>query len=265
MKKYLCLLIALLLVLSACGKSAGTKPAAQEEASAQSEPAAQEEASAEEAPAQSGTPVKDEVVEPEPEPVSPYAWLGLQDMPQCSYLDLLSSNHYYQVYDAYVLGVKSEVVEAADGIDAYQLNGGTTSLTVGGMIYSITDSIQSYMEYDMTDSVALAEQNMKSAMENGTNMKGRKFNGTGASSIPLYSDEGDAAEYEYYEYVTENPGVSTVTERFFMKDGDVFAIYTHTEVGETTLDSTNVIKSITGDIPAGTFEIPDLSEYKKLN
>ena len=264
MKKYLCLLIALLLLLSACGKTTETKPA-QEEAPAQSEPAAQEEAPEEEAPAQEGTPVKDEVVEPEAEPVSPYAWLGLQDMPQCRYLDLLCSNHYYQVYDSYVLGLKSEIIEAADGIDAYQLNGGTTSLTVDGMIYSITDSIQSYMEYDMTDSIAQAEENMKSAMENGTNMKGRTFNDTGVSAIPQYADEGDTAEYEYYEYVTENPGVSKVTERFFMKDGDVFAIYTLTEMGETKLETTNVIKSITGDIPAGTFDVPDLSAYTKLN
>ena len=262
MKKYLCLLIVLLLVLSACGKTTETKPA-QEETPAQSEPAAQEEAPEEEAPAQEGTPVKDEVVEPEK--AHPYAWLGLQDMPQCNYLDILSTDHYYQVYDTYALGLKYEVIDAADGIDAYQLSSGTKTLTVGGMIYSISESAKSYMQYDMTDMAAQAQATMESALAEGTNMKGRVFQGTGKSAVPLYSDDGDTTEYDYYEYLTSSPGVSELTERFFMKDGDVFAIYSHTEVGETTLDSTNVIKSITSDIPAGTFEVPDLSDYTLMN
>ena len=262
MKKYLCLVIALLLLLSACTKAPAAAPAQPEEAPASDgvpenpNPAPEEEKTPE--------PVQNEVKEPEPH--HPYEWLGLSGMPECNYLDILSTNHYYQVYDAYAPGVKDEVIEAADGIDAYQKNAGTTSLTVGGMIFAISEATKSYMQYDMTDSAGQARNNMDYAMENGVNMKGREFNDTGRSTVPLYAEaEGDTAEYEYYEFLTSNPGVSELTERFFMRDGDVFAIYSHTEMGDSILESTNVIKSITADIPAGTFDIPDLSGYERKN
>ena len=261
MKKYLCLLIALLLLLSACGKNASSKPA--QSGTAQSEPAAQEE-TAEEAPAESGTPVKDEAAPQEP--VHPYAWLGLQDMPQCNYLDILCTNYYYQVYDRFFSGLKYEVVDAAAGIDAFQEDEYTKTLTVGGMIYSIGKNAETYMQYDMTSMADQAQQTMEYALANGTNMKGRAFQDTGRGTIPLYSDEGDTAEYEYYEYLTSNPGVNDIIERFYMKDGDVFAIYSLTKSGDEVLEErTDVIKSITADIPAGVFEIPDLSGYEKLN
>jgi hypothetical protein len=187
-------------------------------------------------------------------------------MPQCKYLDILCTNYYYQVYDMYSSGVKYEVVDAAAGIDAFQEDEYTKTLTVGGMIYSIGKNAETYMQYDMTSMADQAQQTMEYALANGTNMKGRAFQDTGRSTIPLYAEaEGDNTEYEYYEYLTSNPGVSELTERFFMKDGDVFAIYSLTVAGETTLESTNVIKSITADIPDGVFEIPDLSGYEKLN
>ena len=143
---------------------------------------------------------------------------------------------------------------------------GVKTLTLGGMIYKIDDAAKAYTVDDMSDLAAQAKASMDYAMENGVNMKGRAFNDTGRSTVPLYAEaEGDAAEYEYYEFLTSNPGVNEITERFFMKDGDVFAIYTKTVAGENTLESTNVIKSITADIPAGTFDIPDLSGYTRKN
>ena len=266
MKKYLCLVIALLLLLSACGRKAESKPAGDQPAQPAEVPDDAAPTNPEPAPEeeQPGAPVQHEVKEPEPH--HPYEWLGLSGMPECNYSDILSTNHYYQVYDTYSLGTKAEVIEAADGIDAYQKNAGTTTLTVGGMIYSISESARIYMQYDMTDSAAQAKASMEYAMENGVNMKGRAFNDTGASAVPLYAEaEGDTAEYEYYEFLTSNPGVSELIERFFMKDGDVFAIYSKTTTGENTLEHTDVIKSITADIPAGTFDIPDLSGYTRKN
>lgn len=260
MKKYLCLMLALLLLLSACGKKPETKPASDAAAPAADgvpeNPAPEEEKASE--------PVKNEVKPAEPH--HPYEWLGLEAIPECRYLDILSTNHYYQVYDTYVLGTKREVVDAASGIDAYHLDAGTKSLTVGGMIYSISEEAEAYMEYDMTDSVAQAKANMENALANGINMTGRSFEDTGRSTVPLYAEaEGDSTEYEYYEFLTSNPGVSERTERFFIKDGDVFAIYSATTTGDAVTETTDVIKSITADIPAGTFDIPDLSTYTRTN
>lgn len=205
--------------------------------------------------------------EPEPEPeVHPYAWLGLQDMPECAYLDLLSSNRYIQVYDNYVLGVVGEVTEAQDGVNAYTKNQGAVTYTVDGMIYSVNEDTQTYLEFDMTDSLSTAIANMESALAGGVNLKGRAFQGTGSEPIPQYSEYGDDAEYEYYEYMTGSEELtSSVLERFYLKDGDVFAIYTRTRVGETTVESTSVIKSISGDIPEGLIAVPDLSDYEKRN
>ena len=266
MKKYLCLLIALLLLLSACGKKTESKPAAQSgnTAAAQEAPAAQEEAAQEEATTQSGTPVKDEVAEAEP--VHPYAWLGLSDMPECNYLDILSANHYYQVYDVYESSGKTETEEAADGIDSCLITENSRSLALNGMFYFIDEDEKTVAQYDNTGSVAEAQAYMESVLAQGTNIKGRAFNDTGRSTIPLYAAASDdAAEYEYYEYLSTNDSGNEVTERFFMKDGDVFAIYTKTVAEDSVTESTKVIKSITADVPAALFLTPDLSGYTETN
>ena len=266
MKKFLCLLIALLLLLSACGKKTEAKPAAQSgnAAAAQETPAAQEDAAQEETPAQSGTPVKDEVAAKEP--VHPYAWMGLSDMPECNYLDILSANHYYQVYDVYDSSGKTETAEAADGIDSCVITENSRSLALSGMFYYIDEDEKTVAQYDNTALVNDAWTYMESALAEGINVKGRAFNDTGRSTIPLYAAASDdTAEYEYYEYLTANDSGDEVTERFFMKDGDVFAIYTKTVADDSVTENTKVIKSITADVPAELFLTPDLSGYTETN
>ncbi len=255
MKKYLCLLIALLLLLSACGRKAESKPA---DASPADVPASQDPAPEEDTPSE---PVQNEVKEPEP--VHPYAWLGLEGMPACNYLDIISTNRYYEVYDLYEAGGTAEVIDAADGIDALQERDGVKSLTVGGWVYSIDENAKTYRVDDMSQLAAQAKASMDYAMENGVNMTGRQFNDTGASAVPLLPDDG--AEYEYYEFVTSNPGVNEITERFFLKDGDVYAVYTLTRQGERTEERTKRIRSVTADVPAGTFDVPELSQYTRVN
>ena len=262
MKKYLCLLIALLLLLSACGKKPAAAPAqtpgdsAADAVPSNPEPAPEEEKNTE--------PVKNEVKEPEPH--HPYEWLGLSGMPECRYLDLLSSNHYYQVYEKYDADGRTEIAEAADGIDSCLVTADSKSLSLNGMFYYIDETEKTYALYDYTDSVAQATAYMESVMAEGTNTKGRVFQGAGSSAVPLYAAAaGDTAEYEYYEFLTSNPGVNEITERFFMKDGDVFAIYTRTVAGESTEESTDVIKSISDEIPAALFVTPDLSGYTMWN
>ena len=132
MKKYLCLVIALLLLLSACGRKAESKPAGDQPAQPAEVPDDAAPTNPEPAPEeeQPGEPVQNEVKEPEPH--HPYEWLGLSGMPECNYFDILSTNHYYQVYDTYSLGTKAEVIEAADGIDAYQKT--TVQLLAAGLV-----------------------------------------------------------------------------------------------------------------------------------
>lgn len=258
MKKLLCLVLALCLlpVMTACSNQAEPAPAQTDETPADDgvpvNPEPEEEKNTE--------PVKNEVKEPEP--VHPYEWLGLSGMPECNYLDILSSNRYYQVYDLYGTEGKTEYIEAADGIDSYQASETARDLAVGGMFYSIDEIGKTYTRIDNTDSTAQARAYMESVFAQGTNIYGRELKGTGKGAVPLYADaEGDAAEYEYYEFLTSNPGVNEIVERFYMRDGDVFAIYTRTANDVTAIESTKVIKSISPDVPAGIFTTPNLAGY----
>ena len=262
-----CLTLALLLALLAgCGSKTESTQTAKPEASAQQNEASAPEDAAESAPEAEAEAETEAEAAPEADAVNPYAWLGLQDMPKCNYLDILSTNNFIQVYDTYVLGIKAEVTDACEGLKSYQKNQSNLSYNLEGMIYSLNTDAKQYAQVDMTSAVADAKAAMESAMSEGINSKGRALQGTGKSAVPLYSDEsGDSAEYEYYEYLTGDPESSSVLERFFLRDGDVFAVYTKTHAGESDLESTNVIKSISGDVPDDLFVLPDLADYTKIN
>ena len=195
-----------------------------------------------------------------------YAWLGLEDMPKCNYLDLVAADHYYAVYDNYVLSIVSESKEAVDGINSYKDTGSNRTWSVDGKVLTVSDNLKTYMESDMSSAAETAKKIHKEAIEKGTNSTGREFKEKGKGTIPVYSDKGDTAEYEYYEYsypASESEGTKIV-ERFYMKDGDVYAIYKATTLGESTVETTQLVKSISADIPAGTFDLPNLDGYSKM-
>ena len=195
--------------------------------------------------------------------VHPYAWLGQEDMPSCPYLDLLSTGHYIRTYDYYTMGYFVEETEAVDGVNSVIINENNRSYAVDGHILSVSDNSKVYMEYDMSSAIEEARANLKAAIQEGTNIFGRTFTLKGSGPVPLYSDAGDTAEYEYYEYSypeAEAAG-SEMTERYYMKDGDVFAIWQKTKTGQSEVEGTKVIKSISGEIPEGTFTLPDLEGY----
>ncbi len=202
--------------------------------------------------------------------VSPYAWLGLKEMPKCDYMDIWSTNHYYKLSDMYVAGMSyvGHEINAVDGINTYKEDEYSRRYSVEGKILSINEDSKSYMEEDMSDMVEAAKEQYDSAMKNGTNLYKRSYKDKGSEVIPVYSEiSGDKAEYEYYEFnypEAEGSGTDSMTERYYMKDGDVFAIYNKTVWGDTTIESTEVIKSMSGDIPEGTFKLPDISGYDKL-
>ena len=92
------LILVLTLLLAACGSSGDTS--SQDEA----QDTAQEQT---------------EVAE---DTVHPYAWLGLQDMPECHYLDVLATNHYFRKSKEYIDGMSyvSKQTNAVDGINTYK-------------------------------------------------------------------------------------------------------------------------------------------------
>lgn len=195
--------------------------------------------------------------------VNPYAWLGLQDMPKCNYLDILSKGRYIQELEYHALGVTMDKTEAVDGVNSFSKDKNTTSYSVDGKVISINEGSKFYMEYDMGDLSETAKEQLETAMKEGKNTSGRNFAGTGKGTIPTIED--DKTEYEYYEYnnpESEEAG-TTMTERFYMKDGDVYAIYEKINIGASDVESVQIIKSISGDVPADTFKIPDLSGYQK--
>lgn len=240
---------------SSAAESAAVESAAESAAEAS---AAAQEAEAPEASAAPGA-----------EAVSPYAWQGLEDMPQCAYLDALCTYHYYREFTGYAMGYSSKQIEAVDGVNSYKETGSTRTYSVGGHIITFNDSAKNYMEYDMSGAlIDQATAAMEDAMTKGTNTPGRVFVTTGSGVIPQYSEvEGDETEYEYYEYnypAYEERGYGMV-ERFYLKDGDVFAITQQmSKDGEQVTESAEVIQSMSGEIPEGTFDIPSTDGYEKM-
>ena len=68
--------------------------------------------------------------------VHPYAWLGLQDMPECSYLDILSTKHFIKESDMYIGGMSyvSKETNAEDGINTFKEDESSKRYSVGGRI-----------------------------------------------------------------------------------------------------------------------------------
>lgn len=198
--------------------------------------------------------------------VAPYAWLGLEDMPQCNYLDLLAGQHYIRTFDAYTGRYVVEGTEAVDGLNLYKKENDTVSLLLDGMEYTFSNRTMTYMTIDMTSTIESLRDARAEHVTRGINEFGRAFQGSGSGSIPLYADSsGDTASYEYYEYLVDSSpdtGTNTLTERFYMKDGDVFAIYKLATVGNKKTEITEVIKTASKDIPEGLLALPEnLDEY----
>lgn len=251
-KRYIMIITAVLLVLmlAACGSSSDSSSKDEPQDGGQEQTAEEEPAEAEDT-------------------VHPYAWLGLQDMPECDYLDILATNHYIKKSEIYVDGLSyvSKETNAVDGINTFKEDEYSKVYSIDGKVTSINESNKTYMEQDLSDLAETSKEAQESAMETGTNTIGRSYKGTGSEAIPIYSEQGDKDEYEYYEYDypdMEESGYSSI-ERFYMKDGDVFAIYNKIVMGESVIETTDVIKSMSGDIPDGTFDLPDLKGYEKAD
>ncbi|MBP0986231.1 MAG: hypothetical protein J6P39_04405, partial [Oscillospiraceae bacterium] len=193
--------------------------------------------------------------------------MGLQDMPECAYLDALSSYHYYMVVDYYALGAVSEQIMATDGVNSYRADGSSRTYAVDGYVLSIDDA--SYLYTEMTIDPSALEEDRKmieEIREKGTPvLSSRVFLEKGNGVIPLYAAKGDKNKYEYYEYYTDLSTESMTlqtTERYYLKDGDVFAIWTKTLSDTTETEETMIIKEISQDIPVGIFDLPDLTGYE---
>ena len=253
-----------ILLLAGCGSSTNTTSAPEQETATTVSRTAAETVSTEDA----GVAAETASVEKEAsaQEVHPYAWLGLQDIPECRYLDIMASAHFIQTYDAYVMSFVTEETEAVDGTNTYKESGDDRTYSVDGKVLSLDVGAKKYMEQNIGSLAGAAKQRLESARASGDNIYGRRFLEKGSGSVPKYEDSGDKAEYEYYEYdypATEEATGSTIHERFYMKDGDVFAIYKKTTTSSTELESVQVIKSISSDIPEGTFDLPDLDGYEK--
>ena len=260
MKKSLAVacIIIMLFTLAACGKQSApateapaptAEPAA--EAAATEEPAAAEEPAAVEKPA-------------EEKPVSPYAWLGYEELPQCNYFDIMATGVFYREFDSHISGYSVPTVQASDGVNTYQFDGSTISLNLNGMVYSLNVRGKQYIEKDMTATYqsTLAAQNENRM--NGVDAAGKEFAGTGNEPVPLLSDSGDSADYEYYEFTGEQMG-ATLRERIYFKDGDVYAIHQLFTMGENTTELTEVIKLVSAKPDPALFALPaDFDEYTPM-
>ena len=268
MKKLTAAVLATLMLLSlaACGagqpaapQAAAPGPTAEqpEKVAATEEPMATEASALTDAPAATEEPAAEK-------PVSPYAWLGYGELPQCRYFDIMATGVFYREYDSYISGYSLSTVQASDGVNTYQSDGGNISLNLNGMVYSLSVRSKQYMQKDMTAAYqsTLATQNENRV--NGVDTTGKEFAGTGAEPVPLLSDGGDSASYEYYEFTSEQLGM-TLRERIYFKDGDVYAIHQLVTVGESTTELTEVIRLVSAEPDPALFTLPaDFDEYTPI-
>ena len=255
----------LALLLSACGSSSAAPRSdpGSELPAASGEPADQ---TAEAAPEQTQTEAPAEPAAPGGEA---YAWMGLSEMPRCPYLDALASSHYLREYVYISTGnVYSETVLAVDGVNRYCGTDTLRSYSVDGVSVGINDSALYYVEKEDHDSGSEAAQELARAMSSGENLSGRAFAQTGRGPVPAGYDYffDDTSDYDYYEYyypVEEEYGLHKI-ERYYMRNGDVFAIYYEQSFSGEILGSyTEVNQSISTALPEGIFELPDLAGYTK--
>lgn len=262
MKKLIAFVLATLMLLSlaACGASSPAAPAAEAPvptAEKAEEAAATEDLTATAEPAATAEP-------PEEKAVSPYAWLGYEELPQCNYFDIMATGVFYREYDSYITGYSVPTVQASDGVNTYQFDGSNINLNLNGMVYGLGVRGKQYMEKDMTETYksTLAKQNENRI--NGVDATGKEFTGTGNEPVPLLSDSGDAASYEYYEFTSEQMGM-TLRERIYFKDGDVYAIHQLITMGENSTELTEVIKLVSGEPDPALFALPDdFAEYTPI-
>ena len=263
------------MICTACGSGNQQSPAAAQDSSAKEasaeQPSADSSAADESAPAEADAAADASAEAEKPADtaaVHPYAWMGLEDIPSCKTLDIMSTNHYIWTYNAYTMSFSSEETEAVDGVNTYKKNDSQRTYSINGKIFSINDSSKQYMKIDMSETIETAKSALEAAMKEGTNYIGRSYVGTGKEAIPEYSKTADdKTEYEFYEYnypASEEAGTGSMTEKYYMKDGDVFAIYQKTTLGDTDYEYVRVIKSISADIPKDTFKLPNLDGYKEM-
>ena len=267
MKKIVAIALAaiLLFALAACSKNEAAQPAPALAVDATVAPTATAEPTPEPtaAPTAEPTPAPTDT----PAPLSPYNWLGYPEMPRCNYLDRIASQRYYREYTSYIeLGsgvYGAESIEATDGANTYErsITGGDgETYKLAGMIYSFNNRNMTYMETDLT-SLYAAQPTIAERIAANENATGKVFNGMGRSAVPFYASI-DSAAYDYYEY-SAGSGALMLIERLYMKDGDVFAVYSLVGDKDSGTAYTIVTTKMTADIPEGIFELPDLSGYTK--
>lgn len=202
-------------------------------------------------------------------PVSPYAWLGYAELPQNNYFDIIATGCFYRTYDVYTLGLVSHQVQASDIKNQYQFDGGNNiTLNLNGMTYVLNQKNKTYFKRDATSIWATTLETQANNREKGINSTGKKFVTKGVGPVPLLCENGDAADYTYYEFLadsstTDNP--CTLRDRIYFKDGDVYAIHTLVTMGTTETEMTEVITEVSCSPDAALFALPaDFDQYKPI-
>lgn len=205
--------------------------------------------------------------EPAPPGGAAYAWLGLSEMPKCKYLDALAASHYTRKFTHLSMGYVTEVTEVCDCVNMFiDYGGNTRSYSVDGKGTWVNDVAKQWGEREDNASNSDAAAQRKKDIEAGENIKKRVFVTTGKGAVPLYSEHyDDNTELEYYEYKDPTQEQFDVykTERFYMKDGDVFAVYTETKIFDETTRAVEVIRSVSPDVDQNAFKVTGVDDYKK--
>ncbi len=165
-----------------------------------------------------------------------------------AYVSLQKSGVYYMEYTAYAMGVKMDCqVAYRDGnSDSITEMSGfqTHSLYLDGAFYNIDDTNKTYSRIELAEDAA---DDVMDAAEYSDYV----YVSSGKGSIPGL-EAVDSAAYDYDEYNAVLEGGETLPMRYYMKNGQLYAIYSSVDDIEIVM----LIEKLSADIPAGMLKIP---------
>ncbi len=186
-----------------------------------------------------------------------------KDYASGKYAELMSSGEYYIEYTAYVWGIEGSSKTAVDGTNSSSISEmmgySTWSLILDGYQYDIDMAQKIYTKTEVAD----IEATLDGMQVDYSDME---FVESSNGEIPGMSEVSDFenGNYDYDEFqIVMNMGaedsVIPVPIRFYMDGNDLYAIWTQT----MGIDSVMIIESISEDVPAEMFELPD--DYSEVD
>ena len=167
------------------------------------------------------------------------------------YAEMMMNGHYYMESTSYVMGMEFSTIVAVDGENSDSIGNAfgyqTRTLILDGIIYNIDETNKTYTATPVDTATETTNNNY-----DYTNME---YTSSGNSAITGL-EEIDTNSYDYEEYtctIDANGSTMTIPLRFYMNDGNLYAI----QLSAMGIDTVMIITTMSADIPADMLQLPE--------